>query len=39
MCVFEGFFMMVYGLVLENMLEAYLGCMVQTLVYGLRYFC
>jgi hypothetical protein len=36
-CVFDE--CMVYDSVLEHMLEAYLGCMVQTLMCGLRHSC
>ena len=38
-CVLDECMVMIYGLSLELMLEAYLGCMVQTLVCGLRHIC
>jgi hypothetical protein len=38
-CVFDECMVIIYGLSLDYMLEAYLGCMVQTLVCGLRHLC
>jgi len=36
-CMFDECMLMIYGRVLEHVLEAYIGCMVQTLVCGLRH--
>jgi hypothetical protein len=37
-CMFDVCMVMTYGSVLKNMFDAYPGCMILTLEYGLRHF-
>jgi hypothetical protein len=37
--LFDECMVMIYGSILEHMIEAYIGCMVQTLVCGLMHLC